>query len=302
MNWWSEFANSIELDVSLGPKTWFRLGGRARFLCQPRDVSELQAMVVRARDEQLPIRVLGAGANVLVGDRGFQGVVVVLNQPAFTSVEWDGASVWAGAGVELMPFSRKCSYEGLSGLECMAGIPATVGGAVCMNAGGRFGDFGRVVREVDAMRLDGDVVRRSAPEMAFGYRKSSIKDEIVIGVRLCLEKCEPSKSRAEFDRIFSYKTASQPMADKSAGCIFKNPEGESAGALIDRAGLKGVRRGGASVSERHANFIVADANARAADVIQLIGHVQDCVRQKFGTDLETEIDIWDEEQSKRKSS
>ncbi len=272
--------------------TWFRLGGPARWLCRPRDAEELARLVRRAREAEVPLKVLGGGANVLISDDGFDGVVVRLDQPAFREVRRDGQCVRAGAGVDLMRFSKECSEAGLSGLECMAGIPGSVGGAVRMNAGGRFGEIGAVVREVEVLHSDGRLETRPADRLGFGYRHSTLEDVIALSVTFKLSDTDPEATKGRFEEIFAFKTASQPLSAKSAGCIFKNPPGTSAGALIDRAGLKGTRRGGASVSTRHANFIVADVGARSSDVLFLIDLIRERVAREFDTALEVEVDIW----------
>jgi len=247
---------------------------------------------VRAAKENVPLKVLGAGANVLVRDDGFDGVVVRLDQPEFRSVTRHGNELECGAGVDLMPLTKWCSAEGLSGLEGMAGIPATVGGAVRMNAGGRDHEFSSVVRDVRVLGSDGAIETWSANRLGFAYRYSDLGDRIVLSARLGLAEDDPQRVRRKHDEYFEFKKRSQPLADKSAGCIFKNPNGQSAGALIDRAGLKGLSSGNARVSQRHANFIVAGAGATATDVLRLIDMIRDRVRQLFDTQLEVEIDIW----------
>lgn len=292
MNWLNEFADAVEFEAPLGRLTWFRLGGPARYLVRPRDVAQLSAFLARANEEGLPVRVLGTGANVLISDAGFDGAVIRLNGDAFRRVEWNGVSANVGAGVDLMPFARECSVTGLSGLECMAGIPATVGGAVRMNAGGRFGDIARVVRQVELLRPDGTLEVWPADRIGFGYRHSALTDCIVVAAQLLFDPDDPGRVKRRFNECFDYKQRTQPMADRSAGCIFKNPKGRSAGALIDRAGLKGTRCGLAWVSRRHANFIVTAQGASASDVMRLIEQVGERVHREFGTLLELEVEIW----------
>ena len=293
MTWWREFAGRIEHDAPLGRRTWFRLGGRGRFLFRPRDEHDLAAMVARARQEDVPIKVLGQGANVLVSDDGFDGVVVRMDGEAFRRVQRHAGQVEVGAGRDLMVFSRQCSEAGLSGLECMAGIPASIGGAVRMNAGGRSGEFSTIVKEVRTLAPDGTVADRSREQVGFSYRHTDLDGCIVLSATLELNEDDPAEVRRRFDECFQQKLRTQPIADKSAGCIFKNPpQGDPAGALIDRAGLKGTRYGNARVSERHANFIVAETGATASDVLHLIDVVRERVRRDFSTELETEIDVW----------
>ncbi len=268
------------------------MGGRARYLFRPRDAEQLARLLTRARDEGAPVKVLGGGANVLISDDGVDGVVVRLDQPAFREVKRDRGRIEAGAGVDLMPLARECSDLGLSGLESMAGIPATLGGAVRMNAGGPRGEFGRVVREVRVLRPDGEIETWPHDRVGFGYRQSDLGDHIVLAVQLELVEDDPERVRGAFDENFAQKKRTQPLAEQSAGCVFKNPPGGSAGALIDRAGLKGARIGGARVSERHANFIIAGEGATASDVLHLIDLIRERVRKVFDTELEIEIEVW----------
>ena len=191
-----------------------------------------------------------------------------------------------------MQLSKQCSSEGLSGLECMAGIPASIGGAVRMNAGGRFGDFGAVVKSVEVMKRDGTIERWSKERVGFGYRHSAVDDNVVLSAELQLRDDDPDRVRKSFDELFELKRRTQPLAEHSAGCIFKNPQGRSAGALIDHAGLKGTRWGEAEVSRQHANFIVANEGATASDVLHLIDMVRDRVRKEFQTELEMEVEVW----------
>ncbi|RME37026.1 MAG: UDP-N-acetylmuramate dehydrogenase [Planctomycetota bacterium] len=292
MSWWNDFADRTALDVPLAPMTWFRLGGRARYVFHPSDADDLSRFLRRALDASVPVKVLGSGANVLVSDEGFDGAVVRLDRGSFKTIRYREGAVETGAGVELMPLSRTCSERGLAGLEGLAGIPASMGGAVRMNAGGRFGEIGEVVRRVEVVTPQGDRKTIEGRALGFGYRTSALNGAIVVRVELQLRPDDPERVRARYEECFAYKQASQPMAEHSAGCIFKNPPGASAGRLIERAGLKGTACGRARVSERHANFIVADRGATAADVLRLIDLVRRRVEEAFGVELETEIDIW----------
>lgn len=248
--------------------------------------------MARARHEDVPVKVLGRGANVLVSDDGFDGVVIRLDQPEFRRVEQRGERLEVGAGVDLMPFARGCSNQGLSGLECMAGIPATIGGAVCMNAGGRFGDFADCVEAITVLRPDGEIERWSKERCGFSYRHCSIEEEVVLAATLRLRQDDPKRVTETFDSCFAEKQRTQPIAAHSAGCIFKNPPNQPAGALIDRAGLKGARSGLAEVSQQHANFIVAQRGATASDVLRLIDVVRERVERIFDIVLELEVDVW----------
>jgi UDP-N-acetylmuramate dehydrogenase len=272
--------------------TWFRVGGRARCLYRPGDAEELSSFIVRARHEGADVRVLGSGANVLVRDDGVEGVVVRLDQPEFRRVKLSGTTADIGAGVDLLPLSREFCDSGLAGLEWMAGIPSTVGGAVRMNAGGRSGEFGQVVREIEVLGADGAIETWSHDRVGFAYRHTDIEDRVVLSARIELTEDDPARVRKAFDENFAQKREAQPISERSAGCVFKNPVGQSAGALIDRAGLKGARCGGAYVSRRHANFIITEPGAKAADVLHLISVIHDRVLRAFGTELEVEVQVW----------
>lgn len=299
MSWWQEYADRMTHNVPLGPDTWFRLGGRARHLFRPRDTDDLASLVRRARDADMPLKVLGAGANVLVSDDGFDGVVIRLDGDAFrTEPDLTGmghrqtASVEVGAGVELMALSKRCSRAGWSGLEGLAGIPATIGGAIRTNAGGRFGEIGDVVHSIRVLNRNGTVEAWPHERIGFRYRHTDLNGCIVLSATLALTRDDPEKTSRRYDECLEYKQKTQPLADSSAGCIFKNPTGQSAGALIDRAGMKGSRYRAARVSEQHANFIVAERGATASDVLHLIDLVRDRVYGVFDTELELEIDVW----------
>lgn len=292
MNWLNGFDGRVERDAPLGALTWFGLGGRARHLVHPRGAESLADLVRQGGDAGLAIKILGGGANVLIRDDGFDGIVVRLDDPSFREVDIAGPEVRAGAGTDLMKFVSRCCEAGLAGLECLAGIPGTVGGAIRMNAGGVHGDISETVETVEVMTADGTRRTLGHEEVGFSYRRTQLGAAVVTAATFRLQPDDPG---AVYDRYLEYwriKKQSQPLADHSAGCIFTNPEGESAGRLIDRAGLKGASCGGARVSERHANFIVADSGACAGDVLRLIDRVRETVTHRFGTDLELEIDVW----------
>ena len=287
-------------DADLGPLTWYGVGGRVEVLARPESPEALAELVRRCHETQTPLRVLGSGANLLVvGD--VPGVVAMLDHDAFRTVTYhdDGRGVTAGAGVNLMKLVLATARRGLSGLEIVAGIPASVGGAVRMNAGGAFGDIASAVRGVTVVDERGELQRRDRAELGFGYRRSDLGGQIVTDVTFALTPDEPADLMKRVKEIFFYKKSSQPMADRSAGCAFKNPPPDpetdcvrSAGKLIDEAGLKGHRVGGARVSDRHANFVVADRSATAEDILRVIEGVERGVRDKHGVALEREVVVW----------
>ncbi|HRX86581.1 MAG TPA: UDP-N-acetylmuramate dehydrogenase [Phycisphaerae bacterium] len=292
MDWSNGFAERVQRDVPLAGRTWYGLGGAARYFFSPADVDELREVLACARRAGHAVRVLGAGANLLVRDEGFDGLVLRLDAPAFTRVVYEETRVTAGGGTDLMQLARDCAYRGLAGLEALAGIPASVGGAVVMNAGGRFGQIADVVTSAALMDRDGTVADVSAEQLQFGYRHSAVGERIVLHATMTLRREPADDVVARFHENWRYKKASQPMAAHSAGCVFRNPPGDSAGRLIDQAGLKGAACGRARVSDVHGNFIVAEEGATARDVLGLVEHVQAEVMARTGVKLELEIDVW----------
>lgn len=306
-----EFAQvPVERDAAV--PTWFGLGGRADRLARPRTTDELRACL----REDPSAKILGDGANLLVLDGGVRELVVTLAQGQFVEVEIDvaGGLVRAGAGAKLPQLITATARAGLGGLETLAGIPASIGGAVRMNAGGAFGQTADHLTRVFAMGRSGEERVFTPSELAFAYRESGLGAWVVTGAEFSLKREEPAAVRARMLEAMEYKKKSQPLADRSAGCAFKNPtlacdlaelvsvgvEGAragrrlSAGLLIDRAGCKGMRVGGASVSGVHANFIVTDGGATAGDVLDLMHAVRGRVKGAFGVELEPEVVVWGE--------
>ena len=281
----------VKTDHPLAAYTWFQIGGPARYFIEPRTVAELQAVVAQCRTAEVPMFVLGQGANLLVGDSGVKGAVIHL-AGEFTQTQNVEGGVQAGAGADMNKLVLRCVREGLSGLECLTGIPGSVGGCVRMNAGGAFGDIGNVVELVEVMNEDGEVFTRHRDDLAFAYRSTNISSKFILGARFRLSEDDPQRILKQVKQIWIYKKNTQPLGHRNAGCVFKNPRGMSAGALIDRAGLKNKRVGGAFVSEKHANFILADAGATAGDVLKLVNIVRETVYKKNEVYLELEIEVW----------
>ncbi|MEX2671566.1 MAG: UDP-N-acetylmuramate dehydrogenase [Phycisphaeraceae bacterium] len=291
---------ACEAGVPLGPLTWYGVGGCAEVLARPTDVAQLQAVARYCDGQGLPLRVMGKGANLLVADEGVDGVVVLLNSPAFQQIEIDGeaATVTAGGGANLERVITSTVREGLAGLETLAGIPATVGGAIRMNAGGSFGQIADTLETVTLMNGDGSLTEVAADELELSYRHSNIGERIVVEATFALKAvADRAALRDRLKQVMRYKKESQPMAAQSAGCAFKNPpsevsDGRGAGKLIDEAGLKGLRIGGAEVSNRHANFIVTHEGAQANDILKVMNAVQQRVAEKFNIKLEREVVVW----------
>jgi UDP-N-acetylmuramate dehydrogenase len=207
-------------------------------------------------------------------------------------MQFEGARVTAWAGAELSKLVLNCIEKGLSGVEGLTGIPGSIGGAVRMNAGGRFGDIGSAVESVMLMDIDGNVHEKKKPELIFDYRSANIRAKFILCAQLKLTPAEPEQILRTVKEGWIYKKNSQPLNTRNCGCVFKNPPGAAAGSLIDRAGLKGFRVGGAMVSEKHANFIVAQEGGTSRDVMQLIETIRQKVREQFDVELELEIEVW----------
>ena len=278
--------------VPLAPRTWYKIGGPARWFVQPRSVEELQEAVARCRENDVRMYVLGLGANLLVGDQGVDGAVFRLDADHWRQVAFDGTTVRVNAGADVQKLILRTVRQGLAGIECLAGIPGTVGGAVRMNAGGKFGDVGAVVTRVTVMDTEGVVFERTKDDLVFDYRSTNITAKFILGATLDLDAEDPDQIMRRTKEIWMYKRNSQPLNAKSAGCIFKNPRGLSAGALIDQAGMKGFRVGAAEVSTVHANFVVAHPGATADDVLKLVKIIREKVYDKHQVHLESEVQMW----------
>ena len=282
----------VRADEPLADRTWMRIGGPAKYFIQPENREQLAEVVRRCRENDIPMYVLGTGANLLVDDAGVKGAVISLRQGQFMPTEFNEIGVRASAGAEMGKLVLRCVREGQSGLEGLTGIPGTIGGCVRMNAGGAFGDIGSTVESVEVMNENGEVFTRYRDDLAFAYRTTNISAKFILAAQFRLVDDDPQRVLRQVKRIWIYKKNSQPLAYRNAGCVFKNPRGMSAGALVDKAGLKGQRVGGAHVSEKHANFILADPGTRASDVLKLINTIRETVYKRFEVYLELELEVW----------
>jgi len=282
----------VKTEVPLASYTWMRIGGPAQYFIEPTTPEQLAEVLRRCRGNEVPVRILGGGANLLIDDSGVRGAVVRLAGETFGRVRFTKDGVEAGAAAELHRIVLRSVREGMSGMECLAGIPGSIGGAVRMNAGGAFGDIGNMVESVDLMDSDGVGFTRLRGELVFGYRHTNISAKVILGAQFRLMPDDPRRILNQVKRIWIYKKNTQPLWVRSAGCIFKNPRGLSAGALIDKSGLKGRRTGGAQVSDRHANFIIADPGTRASDVLKLINIIREDVYKRWEVYLELEVEVW----------
>lgn len=287
-----DFNEILSPEEPLAPWTWLKLGGPADRFYQPVSRNQLIALVQCLVQADIPIRVLGGGSNLLVPDDGVRGAVIRVADPLLSEISVDGNVVTAGGGALLSAIVSESVRCQLAGLENLVGIPGTLGGAITGNAGGRQGDIGDFVQSVDVLTTSGEVAVRSGDELTFAYRKSSVSDLVVLSAVLELKADESDDLTSRLKKTWIMKRATQPLSDQSAGCIFRNPRGLSAGALIEQCGLKDLSVGGVRISDRHANFMVTSDGATSADVESLIEKVQNAVYEKFGVNLEPEIRRW----------
>ena len=282
----------VRRSFSMAPLTTFRIGGAAALYLEPESDADLAAAGRAIEASALPFLVIGKGSNLLVSDEGFPGIVLRLGR----SYRWaarDGDRLRAGGSMPLPALSGVALRHGLAGLAFGVAIPATVGGAVRMNAGAHGGSMSDVVTSVEVVHLSGGR-SESIPgaDAGFAYRRSSLPvDAVVTGVTVTLKPGDPAAIRAEMDAARDWRRRTQPLAEPNCGSVFKNPPGDHAARLIEAAGLKGHRVGGAQISMKHANFIVAEPGARAADVLSLIRAVRDAVEEDAGTRLEPEVHL-----------
>ena len=286
----------IELreNEPLAAHTSFRIGGPARWMAFPKTVEEVRTLLRLAREADIPVRLLGAGTNVLAPDRGVDALVLCLKD-ALRGVRLpEGNCIEAMAGETLASVAVFARKNGLTGLEFAHGIPGTLGGGVYMNAGAYGGELRQVVRQVTFLHADGRLETFENGDCAFGYRTSVFENMpgVIVSARLALQPGEAATIEAEMQELMEKRRASQPLELPSAGSTFKRPAGHFAGALIQDAGLKGRGVGGAKVSEKHAGFVVNFDHATAADVRATIALVQKTVYETSGVRLEPEVRIW----------
>ncbi|MBN2216614.1 MAG: UDP-N-acetylmuramate dehydrogenase [Pirellulales bacterium] len=292
MGFLTGFEKFVRTAEPLAMHTWFQLGGPAEFFAEPTCRDELVAVIRRALEQDMPLRMLGRGSNILVRDEGVPGVVIVLAHPSFCEIRVDGTSIAAGAGARLGRVVTTAVHAGLAGLEELVAIPGTMGGALHGNAGVHGSDIGQWTAAATVITDGGEIIQRNREDLVFNYRSSSLDELVILGARLELEEDDPRELARRMQKQWIVRKARQPMGHQSAGCIFKNPPGQHAGELIDSAGLKGTRIGGAVVDPLHANFIVAESGCTSNDVLRLIDLVRDQIEQRFEIELEQEIEIW----------
>ena len=285
------FDGDVYLNEPLSRHTTYHIGGPARYFVQVGSLGALKSLVEACSREGVPWMPFGRGSNVLVSDEGFDGVMVLLGRD-FRTCRYDEAEhrFYVGAGVALSTVVQEAFHRSLAGLEFAVGTPGTAGGALRMNAGSRDTWIGNQVVSVTSYSVERGFIKRSGAEVQWGYRSSSFApDEIILECTLAVEPADPFFIRGKMESNLAKRRNNQPLSSPSCGSVFKNPKGQSAAVLVEGAGCKGLRIGGAQVSEKHANFIVNENEATAHDVRSLMELVQAKVYKRYGIQLQTEV-------------
>lgn len=276
--------------VKLCEWTTLRVGGEARLFLEPRTPEEACEAIAHLHKEKIPFRVLGGGSNILAPDEGYDGAVLATERMKST---WrQGELMRLDAGVSMPGLVHDSIRNRQSGLEGLVGIPGSVGGAVRMNSGGRHGVFWDLIEEIEVCDPQGNRRTLKRADAKPVYRNGGLGDLVCLAATIRLRPGNPKEIEAKTAAILAEKAAAQPLTERSAGCMFKNPEGGSAGKLIEQAGCKGWKEGDAVVSEKHGNFFLNRGKARAADIKKLVARVQDEVKRRCGVELHTEIVTW----------
>lgn len=280
----------VSFNVPMKKHTTFRIGGECDIFCEPKNAYELAGLIRLLNENNQSYIVFGNGSNVLVSDEGIRGVVIKIGEQ-MSEVSVCGEEITSGAGILLSRLSKKAMNESLSGMECISGIPGSVGGAVYMNAGAYGAEIADILQSLTYVSREGEIITLEKADLNLGYRKSVFMENggIVTSCVLKLKKGDKEKIAQDMAEVTKKRVEKQPLELPSAGSTFKRPQGYFAGALIEECGLKGYSVGGAKVSEKHAGFVVNFDNATANDVLAVIEHVQKTVYEKFGVGLEPEV-------------
>jgi UDP-N-acetylmuramate dehydrogenase len=288
---WNRFPEQVRRNEPMRSHTTYQVGGPATAFCQPESIEVLEEIVKTCYQEKIPVYLLGTGSNVLINDNHLDMIVINLER-CCAELKLDGKKLYAGAGVLVSDLVDFCERHDLAGLDFMAGIPGMVGGALRMNAGAFVGEIGDRVLLIDAMSYQGDTMKIVKDEAGFGYRQATnLQDKIMLGCQLELLDGSGADLQKSKESYLQRRADKQPLDYGSCGSVFKRPPGNYAGALIEQTGCKGLRIGGAMVSEKHANFIVNYQDAMAMDIYRLIVEVQERVYRKFKVWLELEVKL-----------
>lgn len=287
-----QFPEITKRDEPLAPHTHLKIGGPAEFLLRPRTVEELRAVLVACQKQKVPIRMLGGGFNLLVRDDPIPGAVVRLTAPAFTMLEWDGKRITAGGGGQLFDLIAFSVRQGLAGLETLVGLRGTVGGSVRCNVGDRAGEIGQAVQRVTVLTEANTIQVRARDELNFTEHQSDIDEPVILSVEFELDRDSPDAVLKRMRKAWIIRKAVEPFSFQHAARLFRNPAGQTAAALIDRAGLAKAKVGGAELSERNANYVVAHPGTTASDILHLAEQVRSRVAERTGVTLDRELHVW----------
>jgi UDP-N-acetylmuramate dehydrogenase len=292
MAWYSGLEHCIRESEPLAAHCWIGLGGPAKYFAEPTNQDELVTLVRRSREEELAIRLIGGGSNILVADEGFDGLVISLPAAAFGQISTTGTTITAGGAALLSHTLMAAAREGLAGMEGLVGIPGTVGGALHGNSGDRTSEVGSSTQSVTVLTRNGELLTRHRDEMNFSYRKSSLDEFAIVEAHFQLEHEDREELIRRIQKTWIVRRADQPSRERRTICLFKDPMGATANEIIDQAGLKGVTENGLVLFDRDANFVIAGNSATSDDVRRLIDTIQKQVHEKLGVELETSIQIW----------
>ena len=282
----------IRENESLAPYTRLRMGGPVEYLAEPTDVTELTEVIRRARQEDMSIRLLGGGTNLLVKDEGVPGLVINLAAPAFCKLEVIEKGIQAGGGVQLSHMIATAVREGFSGPEQLAGVPGTVGGALHGNSGTHAGDIGQWCHAATVVTRAGEVVERTSEDLSFAYRQSSLNELVILDASFQFES-EPAETLTKrMQKLWIHRQASQPSSSEASAYVFRDPSGVSATSLIEQAGMKGTKIGEVEICDKDPNFIVAHPGATSADFLRLVELMKTQVHERTGVELELNLEIW----------
>jgi UDP-N-acetylmuramate dehydrogenase len=286
-----EFRGDVTYQAAMCDHTWYRIGGPADALCAPEDEAALSELIKVCNEATIPWLILGDGANVLVADAGYRGVIISLKE-YFNTGFVRGNKLFAQAGAYLNDVLLLARDNSLSGLEYLSGIPGTIGGALYMNAGIDQGTIGDVTHSVQVLQPDGGVCTIAASDIEFGYRHvPQLQDAIILGGTFALTPSSADAIQAVRSDLLQRRAARQPLECPSCGSVFKRPDGHFVGKMVQDLGLKGLQHGGAQISDKHAGFIVNTGDATAADVLWLIQHIEARVLEAYGVQLQREVKL-----------
>jgi UDP-N-acetylmuramate dehydrogenase len=287
-----QFPQITRRNEPLAQYTHLKIGGPAEFFVQPRSTDELRDVLAACQKEKVPVRMLGAGHNLLVRDDPVSGAVVRLTAPAFSMIEWDGKRITAGGGGALFDLIAFSVRQGLTGLETLVGLRGTVGGSVRCNVGDKSGEIAQSVKQVTVLTDTGKVQVRTRDELTFSEHQSDIDEPVILSVVFELDKDNPAEILKRMRKSWVSRKAAEPFSYQAAVRLFRNTSAHTAATLIDRAGMTKTRVGGAELSERNSNYVVAHPGTTASDILQLADQVQARVHERTGAELERELHVW----------